>query len=78
MEEGHALRRIVDLIIPTDDEIPGAAALGVHEFIDSYWDQVASKSKKPSTGSFGICRFGCTVSDHVQQTFGTDRKTRRL
>ncbi|WP_299216842.1 gluconate 2-dehydrogenase subunit 3 family protein [uncultured Dokdonia sp.] len=41
-EEGHALRRMVDLIIPSDEAIPGAVDVGVHQFIDSYWDQVAT------------------------------------
>ena len=38
--EGHALRRLVDLIIPSDDAVPGAAELGVHEFIDNFWNEV--------------------------------------
>ena len=38
--EGHALRRIVDLIIPADDTVPGAADVGVHEFIDNFWNEV--------------------------------------
>lgn len=38
--EGHALRRIVDLIIPSDPEVPGAIDVGVHEFIDSFWNDV--------------------------------------
>ena len=38
--EGHALRRIVDLIIPGDDAVPGAVDVGVHSFIDSYWNSV--------------------------------------
>lgn len=38
--EGHALRRIVDLIIPSDDKVPGAVDMGVHSFIDAYWKQV--------------------------------------
>lgn len=38
--EGHALRRIVDLIIPGDDNVPGAVDVGVHAFIDSFWDKV--------------------------------------
>ncbi|HPF10506.1 MAG TPA: gluconate 2-dehydrogenase subunit 3 family protein [Flavobacteriaceae bacterium] len=38
--QGHALRSMVDLIIPNDEQIPGAVAMGVHEFIDSYWNQV--------------------------------------
>ena len=42
-EEGHAMRRIVDLIIPSDGAIPGANDLGVHQFIDSFWQEVASE-----------------------------------
>lgn len=38
--QGHALKSMVDLIIPNDETVPGAVAVGVHEFIDSYWDQV--------------------------------------
>ena len=38
--EGHALRRMVDLIIPSDDKVPGAMDVGVHSFIDSYWNAV--------------------------------------
>jgi hypothetical protein len=38
--EGHALRRIVDLIIPSDEAVPGAVDVGVHSFIDSYWNSV--------------------------------------
>ena len=38
--EGHALRRVVDLIIPNDEKIPGAVDLGVHSFIDAYWNDV--------------------------------------
>ncbi|MEL6810495.1 MAG: gluconate 2-dehydrogenase subunit 3 family protein [Bacteroidota bacterium] len=40
MGEGHALRRIVDLIIPSDDKVPGAVDVGVHSFIDSYYNEV--------------------------------------
>ena len=38
--EGHALRRIVDLIIPSDEKVPGAVDVGVHSFIDAYWNAV--------------------------------------
>ena len=40
--QGQALKHIVDLIIPSDDDIPGAVDLGVHQFIDSYWSEVLS------------------------------------
>lgn len=38
--EGHALRRMVDLIIPSDKEVPGAVDVGVHSFIDQFWNDV--------------------------------------
>jgi len=34
--QGHALRRIVDLIIPGGDDVPGANEVGVHQFIDGF------------------------------------------
>ncbi|MFT4848555.1 MAG: hypothetical protein ACI83B_001087 [Sediminicola sp.] len=44
--EGHALRRIVDLIIPSDDVVPGAVDVGVHSFIDSYWNSVITEEQQ--------------------------------
>ena len=41
VEEGHAVKQIVDLIIPSDDKVPGAVDVGVHDFFDAYMDQVA-------------------------------------
>lgn len=38
--QGHALKTMVDLIIPSDEKVPGAIDLGVHNFIDSYWNEV--------------------------------------
>jgi hypothetical protein len=38
--QGHALRRIVDLIIPSDEAVMGANELGVHQFIDSFWKNI--------------------------------------
>ncbi len=38
--EGHALRRMVDLIIPSDEQVPGAVDVGVHSFIDQYCNAV--------------------------------------
>lgn len=38
--QGHALRRIVDLIIPSDETIMGAEELGVHQFIDGFWNDI--------------------------------------
>ncbi|MFT5890460.1 MAG: hypothetical protein ACI9Y7_000552 [Dokdonia sp.] len=49
MEEGHALRRMVDLIIPSDEAIPGAVDVGVHQFIDSFWDQVSTLENQTQT-----------------------------
>lgn len=44
--EGHALRRIVDLIIPSDDTVPGAVDVGVHEFIDNFWNEVVPEESQ--------------------------------
>jgi len=44
--EGHALRRIVDLIIPSDESVPGAVDLGVHEFIDNFWNEVVPEESQ--------------------------------
>ncbi len=44
--EGHALRRVVDLIIPSDDTIPGAVDVGVHSFIDSFWNEVIPEEEQ--------------------------------
>ena len=49
MGQGHALRRIVDLIIPSDDKVPGAVDVGVHSFIDSYWHAVSDEKSKTQT-----------------------------
>jgi len=38
--QGHALRRIVDLIIPSDEAVMGAEELGVHQFIDGFWSNI--------------------------------------
>ncbi len=44
--QGQALRHIVDLIIPSDDKIPGAVDVGVHTFIDSFWNEVVSEDSQ--------------------------------
>ena len=44
--EGHALRRMVDLIIPSDETIPGAVDVGVHEFIDNFWNEVVPEESQ--------------------------------
>ena len=43
--QGYALKNLVDLIIPNDEQIPGAVAVGVHQFIDSYWNEVLPVNK---------------------------------
>jgi hypothetical protein len=42
--QGHALKTMVDLIIPHDEQMPGAVSLGVHQFIDAYWNNVLADS----------------------------------
>ena len=44
--QGHALRRMVDLIIPSDETIPGAVDVGVHEFIDNFWNEVVPEESQ--------------------------------
>ncbi|MDC7994850.1 gluconate 2-dehydrogenase subunit 3 family protein [Altibacter sp. HG106] len=44
--EGHALRHIVDLIIPSDENMPGAVDVGVHSFIDSFWNAVIPEEQQ--------------------------------
>ncbi|MAY22701.1 MAG: hypothetical protein CMC74_07975 [Flavobacteriaceae bacterium] len=43
--QGFALKSMVDLIIPNDEKVPGAVAVGVHEFIDRYWNEVLASDK---------------------------------
>jgi len=38
--QGHALRSLVDLIIPSDELVAGAKELGVHQFIDGFWKEI--------------------------------------
>lgn len=45
-DEGHALRSIVDLIIPSEDGVPGAVDVGVHQFIDSFWNDILEDEDK--------------------------------
>ncbi|MBL4662855.1 MAG: gluconate 2-dehydrogenase subunit 3 family protein [Flavobacteriaceae bacterium] len=62
--EGYALRRIVDLIIPNDDKVPGAVAVGVHSFIDSYWNSVIPVEQQ------GLVKVGFKVlADKFRSTF---------
>ncbi len=44
--QGKALRHLVDLIIPSDDTIPGAIDVGAHKFIDLYWNETADAKDK--------------------------------
>jgi hypothetical protein len=44
--QGKALRHMVDLIIPSDEMIPGAVDVGVHKFIDTYWNQAVDAEGK--------------------------------
>lgn len=63
-EEGHALRTMVDLIIPSDEAIPGAKELGVHEFIDAFWNEVIPAEDQPPI------RLGfAALADRFQNTF---------
>jgi hypothetical protein len=62
--EGHALRRVVDLIIPSDDSVPGAVDVGVHSFIDSFWNEVFPE-KEQALIKIGFKIFG----DKFRSTF---------
>jgi len=53
--QGHALQKIVDLIIPSDDEVPGANELNVPQFVDGFWNDIL----KPEDQE--IVRMGFTV-----------------
>ena len=65
--EGHALRRLVDLIIPSDDTIPGAVDVGVHSFIDSYFHNVLPAEQQ------GLVKMGFTVlANKFQSAFGKE------
>ena len=62
--EGHALRRVVDLIIPSDEKVPGAVDVGVHSFIDSYYKEVMVEKDQ------ALVRVGFTVfADTFRSTF---------
>ena len=62
--EGHALRRVVDLIIPSDDTVPGAVDVGVHSFIDSFWNEVIPEEQQ------ALVKVGFTVfGDKFRSTF---------
>jgi len=38
--QAHALSQMVDLIIPSDQQVPGAIDIGADKFIDAYWKEV--------------------------------------
>lgn len=65
--EGHALRRMVDLIIPSDDEVPGAVDVGVHAFIDAFWNDVIPVEQQ------ALVKMGfATFADSFRETFGKE------
>lgn len=65
--EGHALRRVVDLIIPSDDKVPGAVDVGVHSFIDSYYNDVMDEEGQ------ALVRLGFGVfADTFRSKFGKE------
>jgi len=43
--EFHALTTMVDLMIPSDETVPGAVDVGVPQFIDSYWQEVTPSTQ---------------------------------
>jgi hypothetical protein len=43
--EFHALSTMVDLMIPSDETVPGAVDVGVPKFIDAYWHNVTPKNQ---------------------------------
>lgn len=62
--EGHALEQMVDLIIPADETVPGAVAVGAHKFIDAYWKEITPKVQGEIwEGSFE------PLQDHVKMFF---------
>lgn len=68
--EGHALRRVVDLIIPSDDTVPGAVDVGVHSFIDSFWNEVLPEKEQ------ALVKVGFTVfGDKFRSTFDKELET---
>ena len=65
--EGHALRRIVDLIIPSDETVPGAVDVGVHEFIDNFWNEVV-----PEESQAQVRMAFAGLADEFTKTFNKD------
>ncbi|MFC4636437.1 gluconate 2-dehydrogenase subunit 3 family protein [Dokdonia ponticola] len=70
MGQGKALRHMVDLIIPSDEAIPGAVDVGVHQFIDSYWDEVTTLEDQVHIKS-GFDALANRLQDATGKTFET-------
>ncbi len=70
MEQGKALRHIVDLIIPSDEAIPGAVDVGVHQFIDSFWNEVITLENQEHTKA-GFDALANRLLDATGKTFET-------
>ena len=62
--QGHALEQMVDLIIPADETVPGAVAVGAHKFIDAYWNEITPNVQ----GEIWEGRFE-PLQDHVKMFF---------
>lgn len=67
--EGHALRHMVDLIIPADETVPGALDVGVHKFIDAYWNEAMPSEQDMAvvnvTGEYS------PLKQHIKLFFGS-------
>lgn len=70
LSQGKALRHVVDLIIPSDEKIPGAVDVGAHKFIDSYWNEVVSEENKAQIKS-GFDALADRLQDATGKTFET-------
>lgn len=82
--QGHALKMMVDLMLPSDPEVPGAVAMGVHKFMDLYWNDVLVSAedlpaledeftKVPAGGQQKSVRNGFTALETVfQSQFGEE------
>ncbi|TVZ52759.1 gluconate 2-dehydrogenase subunit 3 family protein [Dokdonia sp. Hel_I_53] len=67
-QQGRALRHIVDLIIPSDESVPGAIDVGVHNFIDMYWNDVLEEEDKPQI-KLGFDALANRLEDLTGKTF---------
>lgn len=61
-EDGKALAKIVDLIIPSDENIPGAGELGIYKFVDSYWKEVLDE-KDQAFVTMGMASMNAAFAD---------------